>query len=123
MKVWWQEAKPHRDVLSGELTEDRFAANLWKVRLGEAPKDYQDAELFFRRTHLTQGMKALIKEVMERLIHSKGNSVITLQTPFGGGKHTPSSPSGISSKILLKFAILRAFEGCWRKCASESYRM
>jgi len=89
MKVWWQEAKPHRDVLSGELTEDRFAANLWKVRLGEAPKDYQDAELFFRRTHLTQGMKALIKEVMERLIHSKGNSVITLQTPFGGGKtHT-----------------------------------
>lgn len=86
---WWQVAKPHDDVLSGELTEEKFAANLWAVVEDKAPDDYRDAERFFQRTHITGSMEQLIGEVLRRLREGRGNSTLTLQTPFGGGKtHT-----------------------------------
>jgi|GEM_PF-362551 len=88
-RPWWQVVKPHKDVLSGELTEDRFAADLWSVVQGTAQEEYKDPDLFFRRTFPTQGLVTLLVDVLQRLCRGVGNPIITLQTPFGGGKtHT-----------------------------------
>lgn len=89
MKPFIQVAKPHNDILENKLTMDVFAADLWQVANGKAPIDYQDADLFFRKTYLTKGLKNIIKIAKARLEKKAGDSVIQLQTPFGGGKtHT-----------------------------------
>jgi len=68
---------------------DVFAADLWQVANGKAPLDYQDADLFFKKTYLTKGLKNIIETAKARLEGRSGDSVIQLQTPFGGGKtHT-----------------------------------
>jgi len=82
MKPFTQIAIPHEDILEGRFTMDVFAADLWQVANGKAPLDYQDADLFFRKTYLTKGLKNMLEG-------RSGDSVIQLQTPFGGGKtHT-----------------------------------
>jgi len=89
MKAFTQVATPHEDILEGRLTMDIFAADLWQVVNGRAPLDYQDADLFFKKTYLTKGLKNIIKIAKTRLEGRSGDSVIQLQTPFGGGKtHT-----------------------------------
>ena len=89
MKPFTQIAIPHEDILEGRLTMDVFAADLWQVANGKAPLDYQDADLFFRKTYLTKGLKNIIEVAKARLEGRSGDSVIQLQTPFGGGKtHT-----------------------------------
>jgi predicted AAA+ superfamily ATPase len=86
MKPFSTVAIPHRDILEGRFTKDTFAANLWEVYKGKAGEEYINREIFFNRTHLTEGMKVLIDKVMKRLKGESGDSVIQLQTPFGGGK-------------------------------------
>ncbi len=89
MKAFTQVAIPHEDILEGKLTMDIFAADLWQVANGKAPLDYQDADLFFRKTYLTKGLKNIIEIAKQRLKGKRGDAVIQLQTPFGGGKtHT-----------------------------------
>ena len=89
MRAFTQIAIPHEDILEGRLTMDVFAADLWQVANGKAPLDYQDADLFFRKTYLTKGLKNIIEVAKARLEGRSGDSVIQLQTPFGGGKtHT-----------------------------------
>jgi len=89
MRAFTQIAIPHEDILEGRLTMDVFAADLWQVANGKAPLDYQDADLFFRKTYLTKGLKNIIEVAKSRLEGRSGDSVIQLQTPFGGGKtHT-----------------------------------
>jgi len=89
MKPFTQIAIPHRDVCEGRLTMDVFAADLWQVIQGRAPDDYQDADLFFRKTFMTEGLKNIIEIAKARLEGKSGDSIIQLQTPFGGGKtHT-----------------------------------
>ena len=89
MKPFVQIAKPHEDILEGRLKMDVFAADLWQVANGKAPLDYQDADLFFRKTYITKGLKNIIEIAKARLESRSGDSVIQLQTPFGGGKtHT-----------------------------------
>jgi len=83
---WWQVATPHADIVKGELDEAVFAADLGDVVSGKAPQEYRDAELFFRKTYLTRGLQNLLENVLERLAGGKGDGVIQLQTPFGGGK-------------------------------------
>jgi len=79
-------AIPHKDILEGRFTMDIFAADLWEVFKGRAPEEYQDPVVFFRKTHVTDGLKNLL-EVAEKRIEGKGGDpVIQLQTPFGGGK-------------------------------------
>ncbi|MCY2651024.1 DUF499 domain-containing protein, partial [Klebsiella pneumoniae] len=59
------------------------------VANGKAPREYQDAEQFFARTFITEGMRLLLGSVAERLTGKGGDPVIQLQTAFGGGKtHT-----------------------------------
>ncbi|WP_240480980.1 ATP-binding protein [Ectothiorhodospira sp. BSL-9] len=56
---------------------------------GTAPEEYQDAEKFFSRTYITEGMRLLLISVAQRLAGKGGDPVIQLQTAFGGGKtHT-----------------------------------
>ncbi len=89
MKPFTQIAIPHEDILKGRLTMDIFAADLWQVANEKAPLDYQDADLFFNKTYLTKGLKNIIEVAKARLEGKSGDSVVQLQTPFGGGKtHT-----------------------------------
>lgn len=86
MKPFHMVAVPHKDILEGRLTMDVFAADLWEVFQGRAPEDYQDPEIFFRKTYLTAGLKNLLAVASKRLRGNGGDPVIQLQTPFGGGK-------------------------------------
>jgi hypothetical protein len=86
MKPFWSIAIPHRDILEGRLTMDVFAADLWEVFKGRAPEEYQDPDIFFRKTYLTFGLKNLLNIAEKRLKGMGGDPIIQLQTPFGGGK-------------------------------------
>lgn len=86
MKAFSQIAIPHSDILQGRLTMDIFAADIWQVVTGKAPADYLDRDLFFSKTFATKGLKNLIEVAKLRIEGKGGDSVIQLQTPFGGGK-------------------------------------
>jgi len=83
---WWQVATPHRDIQEGRFTESVYAADLSAVLMGQAPDEYQDASLFFKRTHLTHGLNRLLQNAVSRFHTGEGDPVIQLKTPFGGGK-------------------------------------
>ena len=86
MRPFHTIAVPHRDILEGRLTMDVFAADLWETYQKRAPSEYRDAELFFKKTYLTNGLKNLLDVVEKRLNGQGGDPVIQIQTPFGGGK-------------------------------------
>ncbi|PMP94108.1 MAG: AAA family ATPase [Candidatus Aminicenantes bacterium] len=86
MKAFSQISIPHSDILQGRLTMDVFAADIWQVITGKAPADYLDRDLFFSKTYTTKGLKNLIEVAKLRIEGKGGDSVIQLQTPFGGGK-------------------------------------
>jgi len=83
---WWQVTTPHKDIREGKMSEAVFAADLGDVVYAKAPLEYKDASTFFQKTYLTQGLKNLLENVLSRLTGGKGDPVIQLQTPFGGGK-------------------------------------
>lgn len=86
MKPFHLVAIPHKDILEGRLTMDVFAADLWEVYKGRAVEDYQNPDVFFNKTYLTAGLKNLLKIAATRLKGGGGDSIIQIQTPFGGGK-------------------------------------
>ena len=89
IRPWREVAVPHEDVLKGTFQQAEFAADLSRVREGNATPEYQDPVLFFRRTYVTEGMRLLLDSVVKRLAGLGGDPVIQLQTAFGGGKtHT-----------------------------------
>ena len=83
---WWQVTTPHKDIRDGRMNEAIFAADLGNVVYGKAPLEYQDPIIFFQRTYLTEGLENILENVLSRLSGAKGDPVIQLQTPFGGGK-------------------------------------
>ena len=86
LKPWREIARPHKDVLEGTFKQSEFAADITQVALGTAPEEYQDAEKFFSRTFITEGMRLLLISVAQRLAGLGGDPVIQLQTAFGGGE-------------------------------------
>jgi predicted AAA+ superfamily ATPase len=89
LKPWREIARPHKDVLEGTFKQSEFAADITQVANGTATDEYQDAEKFFSRTYITEGMRLLLISVAQRLASQGGDPVIQLQTAFGGGKtHT-----------------------------------
>ena len=86
LKAWREIAIPHDDVLNGTSTQSEFAADLNSVAAGKASVEYQDAETFYSRTYITEGMSLLLKNVIMRLNGKGGEPVIQLKTSFGGGK-------------------------------------
>ena len=87
MKHWWQVTDPHEDIKKGRLEEAVFAASLGDVVQDKGALEYRDPETFFRKTYFTTGLTNLISTVLLKLSGiGKGDTVIQIQTPFGGGK-------------------------------------
>ncbi len=86
MKPFHTIAIPHKDILEGRLTMDVFAADLSQVVQNKGPEEYRDADTFFKKTFLTDGLTNLLSVVEKRLSGKGGDPVIQIQTPFGGGK-------------------------------------
>ncbi|MEJ7737024.1 MAG: DUF499 domain-containing protein [Chitinophagaceae bacterium] len=87
LKPWRQVITPHPDVASGKFQQAEFAADLWRVyQDGEAAGEYGKPIDFFNRTYLTQGIRKLLTNALQRLNNKGGDPVINLQTNFGGGK-------------------------------------
>ena len=87
---WWQNVTPHADVREGRIDESLFAASLEGAVRGTAPDEYSKAEVFFRKTYLTEGLRSLLTKLLRHVAGvAAANPVATLQTSFGGGKtHT-----------------------------------
>jgi predicted AAA+ superfamily ATPase len=86
LKPWREVVTPHRDVASGRYQQAEFAADLWQVHLGEGTEEYRNPVEFFRRTYLTESLKRLLVNAVQRLTGQGGDPVVQLQTNFGGGK-------------------------------------
>jgi len=67
IKPWREIAKPHKDVLEGTFKQSEFAADISLVASSKASAEYQDAEKFFARTFITEGMRLLLTSVVQRL--------------------------------------------------------
>jgi predicted AAA+ superfamily ATPase len=83
---WRSLAIPHPDVAAGRYRQAEFAADLAQVARGEGAKEYVDPREFFARTYITEGLRLLLTGALRRLTDTGGESVIDLQTTFGGGK-------------------------------------
>jgi len=89
MRPFIEVAIPHRDILKGRFALETYAADLWEVYKGSAPVDYCDADTFFSKTFETKGLEEIVNIAERKLQGQPSDSVIQLQTPFGGGKtHT-----------------------------------
>ena len=86
LQPWRAVVQPHPDVASGDFMVAEFAADLAQVHRGDGQREYADPAEFFRRTHLTQGLRSLLLNAFKRLHGKGGDPVIELQTNFGGGK-------------------------------------
>ncbi|WP_121526872.1 ATP-binding protein [Mesotoga sp. HF07.pep.5.2.highcov] len=86
MKPFHTVAIPHEDIKSGALEMSVFAADLWNASRGKGPQEYSNPDVFFRKTYQTDGLKELLETVQKRLEGRGGDSVLQVQTPFGGGK-------------------------------------
>lgn len=79
--------RPRPEVLSGDLPDSIFAADLWDVIEHRAHQDYLDPSRFFANSYPTENLARLLKEVGERLAGAEGGTpVFRLETGFGGGK-------------------------------------
>jgi hypothetical protein len=115
---WRQGATPHQDIREDRVSEPLFAVNLSRAIAKEGAADYRDPLLFFQRTHLTRTLRSLVRDVLNTLAGRPGaNSVIHLQTNFGGGKthaelalyHLLTSPQ--AALAVPRFASLLAESG------------
>jgi hypothetical protein len=86
VRNWYDIIPPHADIRKGHFDEAVFAADLGDVASQDAPDDYRDPYLFYKKTYLTAGLENLLKRVHTKLTEGQGPSVIQIQTPFGGGK-------------------------------------
>ena len=86
LKSWREVIQPHPDVATGKYRQAEFAADLWQVHRGEAADEYRKPDEFFRRTYLTDSLRALLLDAARRLAGDGGDPVVELQTNFGGGK-------------------------------------
>lgn len=86
LSPWRSIATPHPDVAAGRYRQAEFAADLAQVARGEGAKEYVDPREFFARTYLTEGLRLLLTGALRRLTGAGGESVVDLQTTFGGGK-------------------------------------
>ncbi len=84
--TWHEHCVLRDDVRQGTLELAEFAADLYAVRMKNAPNVYQIPTLFFDRTYPTHKLKTLVQNVLRRLSGKGGNPILTLQVAYGGGK-------------------------------------
>ena len=86
MQTLFEICTPRTDILKEDIAESDFAADLAQVINKVAPEEYTKPDLFFSNTYPTQGLKALLKTVCQRLQGVGGSAVLRLDTQYGGGK-------------------------------------
>src|ERR1022692_4742594 len=67
MESLFELVRPRDDVMSGELTEAKFAASLQEVAAGTAQDAYGVPETFFAGTYPSGGLRTLLNEALGRL--------------------------------------------------------
>ena len=111
LKPLRETCTPRDEVLTGELRDEMFAANLSAVVRQQAHDVYQDPDLFFANTYPTDRVQSFLREIVGRLSGKDpaASAFFRLDTPFGGGKtHTlislyhllASSPSADSMRTM-----------------------
>ena len=89
MKNWYDVVDPHKDIKECKLDQSIFAADLSDAINERGALDYRDPYTFFNKTYFTKGILNYLNKVHRILSGESGDSVIEIQTPFGGGKtHT-----------------------------------
>ncbi|MBX6764706.1 MAG: DUF499 domain-containing protein [Rubrobacteraceae bacterium] len=83
---WREVITPHEDVAAGRYLQAEFMADLAQIHRGEGADEYRDPHEFFRRTFITEGLRHLLTNALQRLSGRGGDPVVELQTNFGGGK-------------------------------------
>ncbi len=84
---WREVVTPHSDVTEeARFNLAEFAADLHLVQLGVGRAEYTDPVEFFQRTYLTDGLRVLLQDALNRVVGTGGPPVLNLQTNFGGGK-------------------------------------
>lgn len=83
---WREIIEPHPDVAQGRYLNAEFAADLAQVANGGGASEYQDPVEFFSRTYMTEGIKGLLVQALNRFNEKSGEPVLQLKTAFGGGK-------------------------------------
>ena len=85
---WTQAVTLHPDVASGSTAISLYAIDLGALAAGgeNVPHVYKNARNFFSATHLTDGLRELLSDVLGRLTGQSGDRVLQLHSPFGGGK-------------------------------------
>jgi predicted AAA+ superfamily ATPase len=87
LTAWRDLIYPHADVRNRQFKSAEYAADLWNVfTKGAEAGEYGRPYDFFNRTYLTDGLKSLLGNALERVLGQGGDPVINLQTNFGGGK-------------------------------------
>lgn len=88
---WSQMVRLHPDVEAGDTAVATYAIDLGALVGGDrnVPRVYRQPKDFFAATHLTSGLRRLLGDVLNGLAGGKGDRVLQLRSPFGGGKsHT-----------------------------------
>ena len=52
----------------------------------KGPDEYRDAQVFFRKTHMTRNLEQILRNLHGRLLGTGGSAFQHIETPFGGGK-------------------------------------
>jgi hypothetical protein len=87
LQNWRKGVVPHEDIRENRVNETLFAVNLSRAIHNKGASEYREPKLFFERTYLTRTLQSLILDVVNILRGQPAtNSVLHLQTNFGGGK-------------------------------------
>ena len=87
LKPWREVIRPRRDVISGEITNSTFAADLQRVANAKSATDeYTNPIDFFNRSFVTPGLQSLLVNTLKRINGNGGEPVVQMKTGFGGGK-------------------------------------
>jgi hypothetical protein len=85
----WELCSFSDEIVYGKFDRSKFAVELHSVLDNTADVIYKDPKIFLDKTHLTNNMKYILKEVLLRIARNEGNPVYVIDTEFGGGKtHT-----------------------------------
>ena len=76
LKSLRETCTPREEVLSGELRDGMFAANLSAVVRGQAHQVYQDPNLFFANTYATERVQSFVREIIGRLSSQDSDSYL-----------------------------------------------
>ena len=111
MKNFFDSVTPRADVLTGQLTDATFAANLDQVVNGTAEPGYRDPALFFTTSFPSAGMKATYDEVLGRVSGKRPDAapVVRLAEALGGGKtHILIGVYHLATKVIDR-DVVKAF--------------